>query len=65
MSSVKERLIGAITVMDETMAVRLWEIVQGFSEEAWENIEEEEPDAFDLEMIRAAETDPECRTFTE
>ena len=27
MSSVKERLLGAITVMDETSAARLWEFV--------------------------------------
>ena len=39
------------------------EVVQGFSEDAWDNIEEEEPDEIDLEMIRDIETDPECRIF--
>ena len=63
MSIVKERLIGAITIMDEADAARLWEVVQGFSEEAWDNIEEEEPDEIDLQMIRDAETDPECKVF--
>ena len=63
MSDVKERLIGAITIMDEASALRLWEIVRGFSDEAWDKIGEEEPDEFDLQMIREAETDPDCRVF--
>ena len=65
MSGVKERLLGAITVMDENMAARLWDVVLGMTAGAWENIEEEEPDEFDLEMIHAAETDPECRIMTD
>ena len=64
MSIVKERLIGVMTIMDEASAARLWKVVQGFSEDAWDNIEEEEPDEIDLQMIRDAETDPECRVFT-
>lgn len=65
MSEVKERLIGAIAVMDEAAAVRLWEIVQGISENAWDKIAEEEPDEFDLQMIREAEADPDCKAFGE
>ena len=64
MSIVKERLIGAITVMDEASAARLWEVVQGFAnDDAWNNIEEEEPDEIDLQMIRDIETDPDCKVF--
>ena len=65
MSAVKERLIGAITVMDEKTAARLWEIVQGISDETWDRIEEEEPDGYDLQMIRDAEADPDCKVFSE
>ena len=50
--------------MKHALAVRLWDIVRGITESAWDNIEEEEPDAFDLQMIRDAETDPDCRVFT-
>lgn len=65
MSDVKERLIGAITVMDDALAVRLWDIVLGITtENAWDDIEEEEPDAFDLQMIHDAETDPDCKIFS-
>ena len=63
MSDVKERLIGAVTVMDEASALRLWEIVRLFSEEAWDNIEEEAPDEFDLQMLREIEADPDCKIF--
>ena len=61
MSNVKERLMGAITVMDEADALRLWEIVRGFSEYSWDDIEEEEPDEFDLQMVHDARTDPDCQ----
>ena len=63
MSDVKERLIGAITVIDEAAAVRLWEIAQGILGSEWEGIEEEEPDEFDLQMIRDAEADPDCKVI--
>lgn len=63
MSDVKERLMSAITIMDEATAVRLWEIVRGISESAWDGIQEEEPDEFDLQMIRDAATDPDCKAF--
>ena len=63
MSDVKERLISAITIMDEATAVRLWEIVREISENAWDEIEEEEPDEFDLQMIRDAEADPDCKVI--
>ena len=63
MSDVKERLISAITIMDEATAVRLWEIVREISENAWDVIEEEEPDEFDLQMIRDAEADPDCKVI--
>lgn len=63
MSETKARLIGAITVMDESGAQRLWQIVQNlYSPDAWANIQEEQPDEFDLQMIRDVQQNPDCQT---
>ena len=64
MSEVKAHLIGAITVMDEDGAQRLWEIVKRlYSPNSWDAVEEVEPDEIDLQMIQEAQTDPDCSTF--
>lgn len=64
MSEVKARLIGAITVMDEAGAKRLWEIVKSlYASDGWDSIEEELPDEIDLQMIREAQTDPDCTAW--
>lgn len=64
MSEVKARLIGAITVMDEDGAQRLWDIVKRlYSSSSWETVEEVEPDEMDLQMLREIQTDPDCTTF--
>lgn len=64
MSEVKARLIGAITVMDEDGAQRLWDIVKRlYSSDGWDAVEETEPDEIDLQMIREAQTDPDCGVF--
>ena len=63
MSSVKERLLGAITVMDETSAARLWEFVLEMSNNGWDSIEEVEPDEIDLKMIQEIQNDPDCLSF--
>ncbi|MCI9119372.1 MAG: hypothetical protein HFF32_06900 [Flavonifractor sp.] len=65
MSNIKERLLGAITVMDEASAVRLWEYVLELSGNGWDSIEEADPDEIDLQMIQEAESDPDCRAFGE
>ena len=62
MSNVKERILGAVTVMSEKDAVMLWEIIiNNFSE--WESIEEIKPDKLDLAMLQEIENNPDCRTF--
>ena len=63
MSNVKERLLGAITVMDETSAARLWEFVLEMSNNGWDSIEEVEPDEIDLKMIQEIQNDHDCHTF--
>ncbi len=63
MSEVKARLMGAITVMDEDAAQRLWAIIESmYSAPDWDAIEEEDPDEIDLEMIREIQEDPDCTT---
>lgn len=63
MSNIKERLLGAITVMDDTSAQRLWDFVLELSGQGWSAVEEVEPDNIDLQMIREAESDPDCHAF--
>lgn len=68
--SIRDKLIGAITVMNEADVLRLWAEVKHMAgqklteEEAaalWSSIPEEEPDQWDLEMIAAANNDPDCK----
>lgn len=63
MSNVKERLLGAITVMNEEDAMRLWEFVLELSGNGWDSIEEVEPDEIDLQLIHEAQSDPDCQVF--
>ena len=63
MSNVKERLLGAITVMDEKAAQELWEYLRNLYDDPWANIEEVEPDEIDLQMLREIENDPDCHTI--
>lgn len=64
MSEVKERILGAITVMSDDDAERVWNIiVKHFATSSWENIEEVEPDEIDLAMLNEIENNPECHEF--
>lgn len=63
MSDIKERLFGAITVMPEADAKRLWDIVTRLYGTGWAAVEEVEPDDIDLQMIQDAKTSPDCTTF--
>ena len=63
MSNIKERLLGAITVMDDNYAQRLWNYVLELAGSGWDSIEEEDPDEVDLQMILEAASDPDCHTF--
>lgn len=63
MSNIKERLFGAITIMDDATAKRLWDFVLELSGSGWDAIEEVEPDDIDLQMIQEAQNDPDCHIF--
>ena len=61
MTAVKEKILGAVTVMSDADAKEFWKIIlDKYSPVTWEDIEEEEPDDIDLQMIKAIEEDPEC-----
>ncbi|QNO17733.1 hypothetical protein [Caproicibacterium amylolyticum] len=57
MSNIKERLIGAITVMSEEQAQALWNKL------VLDSAPETEPDEFDKKMLDAIEHDPDCHEF--
>lgn len=64
MSDVKERIIGAVTVMDEKEAERIWDIIRlTFEDKEWSFIPAEVPDETDMEMLEEIKADPECREF--
>jgi len=63
MSNIKERLMGAIAVMDDISAHRLWDFVLELSGQGWSTVEEVEPDSIDLQMIQEANSDPDCHSF--
>ena len=65
MNALKERILGAVTVMNSEDTLRLWGIISdefGDSEADW-SIPEKEPDEIDLQMLREIENDPECHEF--
>ncbi len=64
MSSVKERIIGAVTIMNEEDAAKIWNIIMTtFQQKEWSNIPEEVPDDIDLAMLSEIKKDPECHEF--
>lgn len=63
MSAVKERILGAVTVMNENDAQILWNVITQTFSESWENIEEIKPDDWDLQMLDEIKENPECREF--
>lgn len=63
MSAVKERILGAVTVMNEHDAQTLWNIITQTFGANWENVEEVQPDEWDLRMLHEVKTNPECHEF--
>jgi hypothetical protein len=64
MSNVKERIIGAITVMTENDATYIWNFIESnFAKKSWDSIPEELPDNIDMQMLKDIQNDPECKEF--
>ena len=66
MSAIKERIIGAISLMSDKEAETFWRLIQRHyvtSQKTWADVDEEAPDDIDLEMLREIESNPECHEF--
>ena len=64
MNAVKERIIGAVSIMNDNDAKIVWDMITDiFPSRSWSDIEEVEPDEVDLQMLREIATDPDCSTF--
>ena len=62
MSEVKNKILGALTVMSEKDADTLWRIIiDNFS--VWSGIEEVEPDETDYVMLGEIDNDAECNSY--
>lgn len=64
MTAVKEKIIGAVTVMSDNDAENFWKLIVEKYSPSWDDIEEEAPDEIDLQMLKEIEDDPECHEFT-
>lgn len=62
MSNIKERILGAVTIMSDNDANTLWKIIiENFSN--WENVEEVVPDETDIKMLNEISLNPDCASF--
>lgn len=64
MTAIKERIISAVTIMNDSDAEKFWNIILNTFTPSWDSIEDVEPDEYDLQMLKAIESDPECHEFT-
>lgn len=64
MTAIKERILGAISIMDDDDAETVWNlIITNFPKKSWDNIEEVTPDEWDLKMLHDAASNPDCNEF--
>ncbi|MBQ6113179.1 MAG: hypothetical protein IJL10_02835 [Synergistaceae bacterium] len=65
MNAIKERIFGAVTVMDNSSVLKLWEFITNeFAHLAdWDSIPEKVPDEIDLQMLAEIEQDKDCHEF--
>lgn len=61
---LKERIFGAISIMNEEEISYLWDIItSGFRHRSWSDIPETKPDEIDMQMLKEMDEDPECHEF--
>lgn len=64
MSAVKERIFGAVTVMSEVDAEKVWEmILNNIPSRSWNDVEEVTPDEWDKKMLLDVKENPDCNEF--
>lgn len=62
MYNAKERVFGAITVMTEQDASKVWNFIQN-NFTSWDDIEVECPDETDLQMLSDIKSNLDCKSF--
>lgn len=63
MTMVKEKIINAVTIMDDNDAEIVWNLILKKFTPSWNDIKEEMPDETDLQMLNEIENNPECHEF--
>lgn len=63
MSAIKERIIGAITIMTDADAEKIWKLIIDQFPADWTDIESIAPDEWDREMIQDIAKNPDCHDF--
>lgn len=64
MNAIKERIFGAVTVMNDSDAEKVWNfVIENLSPKSWEDIKEVSPDEWDLEMLDDIDKNPDCHEF--
>ena len=61
MSEIKERIVGALSIMSDEDAESVWAFIRdGYvvKTKTWDDIDEDEPDAAELEIIEKYNSDP-------
>ena len=60
MNAIKERILGAITVMNNSDAEKVWDfMVNNLHPRSWDEIEEITPDDWDLKMLDDMDNNPD------
>ncbi len=64
MNAIKERILGAVTVMNDSDAEKVWNfVIENFSSRSWDDIEDVPPDEWDLKMLEDIDKNPDCHEF--
>ena len=64
MNAIKERILGAITVMNNSDAEKVWDfMVNNLHPRSQDDIEEVTPDDWDLKMLDDMDNNPDCHEF--
>lgn len=63
-SLIKERILGAVTVMTDSDAEKVWNFVtSNLTSRSWDDIDEVSPDEWDLKMLSDIKKNPDCHKF--
>ena len=63
MSAVKERILGAVTVMSDIEAEKIWDMITKHFSFDWDSVETVSPDEWDRKMLAEIKEDPDCKSF--